>query len=57
MVASILPVVALFQVFDALNGVSAGILRARGKQVRFREFLFTRSRPDGSLCGSLPALC
>ncbi|KAI0000631.1 MATE efflux family protein [Russula compacta] len=32
MVASILPVVALFQVFDALNGVAAGILRARGKQ-------------------------
>ncbi|KAH9991563.1 mate-domain-containing protein [Russula vinacea] len=32
LVASILPVVALFQVFDSLSGVSGGILRARGKQ-------------------------
>jgi len=31
--ASILPLVALFQVFDFLNGVSGGIMRARGKQV------------------------
>jgi len=32
LVASILPVVALFQVFDALNGVAGGIMRARGMQ-------------------------
>ncbi|KAI9444208.1 MATE efflux family protein [Lactarius indigo] len=31
-VASILPLVALFQVFDGLSTVSGGILRARGKQ-------------------------
>lgn len=31
--ASILPLVALFQVFDGLSAVTAGILRARGKQV------------------------
>jgi Na+-driven multidrug efflux pump len=36
LVASILPIVALFQVFDALNGVAGGIMRARGKQVNFR---------------------
>ncbi|KAH9055675.1 MATE efflux family protein [Lactarius vividus] len=35
LVASILPLVALFQVFDGLNTVSGGILRARGKQVSF----------------------
>ena len=33
LVASILPIVALFQVFDGLGGVTAGILRAIGKQV------------------------
>ncbi|KAI0305257.1 MATE efflux family protein [Multifurca ochricompacta] len=32
LVASILPVVALFQVFDGLSAVAGGILRARGKQ-------------------------
>ncbi|EIW77128.1 multidrug Oligosaccharidyl-lipid polysaccharide flippase [Coniophora puteana RWD-64-598 SS2] len=32
LVASILPLVALFQVFDGTSGVTAGILRARGKQ-------------------------
>ncbi|EGO03410.1 hypothetical protein SERLA73DRAFT_174879 [Serpula lacrymans var. lacrymans S7.3] len=32
LVASILPLVALFQVFDAVSAVTAGILRARGKQ-------------------------
>ncbi|GBE87674.1 Uncharacterized transporter [Sparassis crispa] len=32
LVASILPLVALFQVFDGLGGVTGGILRARGKQ-------------------------
>ncbi|KAG6876375.1 hypothetical protein C0993_003593 [Termitomyces sp. T159_Od127] len=33
LVASILPLVALFQVFDGNAAVTAGILRARGKQV------------------------
>lgn len=33
LVAAILPIVALFQVFDGLGGVTAGILRAIGKQV------------------------
>lgn len=33
LVASILPVVALFQVFDGLGAVTGGILRAAGKQV------------------------
>lgn len=33
LVASILPLVALFQVFDGTTGVTGGILRARGKQV------------------------
>lgn len=32
LVASILPLVALFQVFDGLSGVTAGIFRAMGKQ-------------------------
>ncbi|TDL13472.1 MATE efflux family protein [Rickenella mellea] len=32
LVASILPLVALFQVFDGLSACTAGILRARGKQ-------------------------
>ena len=34
-VASIIPIVALFQVFNFLNGLSGGIMRARGMQVRF----------------------
>ncbi|KAG5352495.1 hypothetical protein C0989_002049 [Termitomyces sp. Mn162] len=33
LVASILPLVALFQVFDGNAAVTDGILRARGKQV------------------------
>lgn len=33
LVASILPLVALFQVFDGNSAVTSGILRARGKQV------------------------
>ncbi|KAJ7098367.1 MATE efflux family protein [Mycena epipterygia] len=33
LVASILPLVALFQVFDGTSGVTGGILRARGKQM------------------------
>ncbi|KAE9395988.1 mate-domain-containing protein [Gymnopus androsaceus JB14] len=32
MVASVLPLVALFQVFDGNAGITGGILRARGKQ-------------------------
>jgi MATE family multidrug resistance protein len=32
MVSEILPLVALFQVFDAISAVTSGILRARGKQ-------------------------
>lgn len=32
LVASILPLVAVFQVFDGTNAVAGGILRARGKQ-------------------------
>ena len=36
LVGSVLPLVALFQVFDSLNGVSGGVMRARGKQVHFR---------------------
>lgn len=32
LVASILPLVALFQVFDGNSAVTSGILRARGKQ-------------------------
>ena len=35
LVSSILPIVALFQVFDSLSGVAGGIMRARGKQVNF----------------------
>ncbi len=31
-VASILPLVALFQVFDGLSAITAGVLRAVGKQ-------------------------
>ncbi|CAK5272855.1 unnamed protein product [Mycena citricolor] len=33
MVAQLLPLVALFQVFDGLAGVTGGILRAKGKQM------------------------
>jgi MATE family multidrug resistance protein len=41
LVASILPVVAVFQVFDGTNAVSGGILRARGKQVSVLLFYCT----------------
>lgn len=34
LVAHILPLVAMFQIFDGVAGVTNGILRARGKQVR-----------------------
>ncbi|KAJ7021691.1 multidrug/Oligosaccharidyl-lipid/Polysaccharide flippase [Mycena alexandri] len=33
LVSAILPWVALFQIFDGVNGVAGGILRARGKQM------------------------
>ena len=32
LVASLMPICALFQVFDGTAGVTGGILRARGKQ-------------------------
>jgi multidrug resistance protein, MATE family len=38
LVASIIPLVALFQVFDGVAGVSGGILRARGRQVWRNSF-------------------
>jgi len=34
LVADIMPLVALFQVFDGLAGTTGGVLRARGRQVR-----------------------
>ena len=34
LVASILPIVALFQIFDGVSAVTNGVLRARGRQVR-----------------------
>ncbi|KAJ7484512.1 MATE efflux family protein [Mycena latifolia] len=33
LVASTLPLVALYQIFDGINGVTGGILRAKGKQM------------------------
>lgn len=36
LVASILPLVALFQVFDGTTAITGGIFRARGKQVSER---------------------
>jgi Na+-driven multidrug efflux pump len=38
LVASILPLVAMYQVFDGIAAVTSGILRARGKQVCARLF-------------------
>ena len=32
-VASVLPIVAMYQVFDGTNNVGGGVLRARGMQV------------------------
>jgi Na+-driven multidrug efflux pump len=34
LVASIMPLMGIFQVFDGISAVTAGVLRARGKQVR-----------------------
>jgi predicted Co/Zn/Cd cation transporter (cation efflux family) len=42
LVASILPLVALFQVFDATSAVTGGVLRARGKQVSSDSILEIR---------------
>jgi MATE family multidrug resistance protein len=41
LVASILPLVAMYQVFDGIAAVTSGILRARGKQVSTRLFYCT----------------
>ena len=41
LVASILPLVSLFQVFDATSAVTGGILRARGKQVNLLLHFFS----------------
>lgn len=38
-VATVLPLVALSQVFDGLSGTTAGILRARGRQASTVPFL------------------
>ena len=40
LVASILPIFALFQVFDGWTAVTSGILRAKGKQVLTFHCLF-----------------
>ena len=40
LVAQILPLVALFQVFDGLAATTGGILRARGRQVRLSGLSF-----------------
>jgi MATE family multidrug resistance protein len=37
LVASVLPLVALFQVFDGLGATTGGVLRARGRQVRYAQ--------------------
>ena len=39
LVASILPILGLFQVFEGWNTVTASILRAKGKQVRYTDRL------------------
>ena len=41
LVASILPILALFQVFDGTAAVTAGILRAQGKQACFSPLPMT----------------
>ena len=49
LVASMLPLVALFQVFDGLSGVTGGVLRARGKQVS--PFSHSRTAaPSAAVC-------
>ena len=40
LVASILPILGIFQVFDGCGAVTAGILRAKGKQVLTFYFFF-----------------
>jgi MATE family multidrug resistance protein len=41
LVASILPLVATYQVFDGIAAVTGGVLRAQGKQVSARSFRCT----------------
>lgn len=41
--AAILPLVALFQVFDGTAAVTGGILRARGKQVNRCEYFIEQN--------------
>ncbi|KAG5634975.1 hypothetical protein H0H81_000164 [Sphagnurus paluster] len=59
LVASILPLVALFQVFDGNAAVTAGILRARGKQVCIRSWavfnhvMFAHWRPCAQVTGAV----
>lgn len=48
LVASILPLVALFQVFDGNAATTAGILRARGKQVNPFIILFMHYSLNGN---------
>ena len=43
LVASILPIVGLFQVFDGWSAVTAGILRAKGEQVLTFTLFFRNS--------------
>lgn len=40
LVASIMPLLGVFQVFDGIAAITAGILRARGKQVRWLASVF-----------------
>lgn len=39
LVAGVLPLVALFQIFDGVAAIANGILSAQGKQVSFQIFL------------------
>jgi Na+-driven multidrug efflux pump len=41
LVASVLPLVATYQVFDGIAAVTGGVLRAQGKQVSARLFRHT----------------
>ena len=56
LVASVLPLVALFQVFDGLSETTAGILRARGRQVRQPYFTYPNVISHRTCC-SLLARC
>ena len=54
LVAHIMPLVALFQVFDGLSAITGGVLRARGKQVSLDDTV--PARRGTQLCDSLPVL-